>query len=254
MTTKHINSVKSFYDVLRWVGIDVASADGTRLRQRIAFLLEKCCPDVKLPLLDMGCGNGRYAVELAKMGYKVIGIDFDQKSIENARELAYEHKVKVNFICADLAEIGEVAIKSGFGLAFSVQCFQHLNDRQRDACLREVRKLLGPSGKLFVEMPYLPKSEPTKSGQDELGEYIQSWQSWYDANAEVRVTEMTFTRKKDGLQRRVTSRSKVYSPDGIQQLLRSHGFRAISIYGDWDGRPISDECCRMIFMARLATK
>jgi SAM-dependent methyltransferase len=38
-------------------------------------------------LLDVGCGNGAFLNEAQKLGYKVVGIDFDKENIRIAREL-----------------------------------------------------------------------------------------------------------------------------------------------------------------------
>jgi len=84
---KHTMSVKEFYDILLWSNIDVGSAWGEELDRRIDFLLKETQPNKELPILDMGCGNGRYSVALAKLGYRVAGVDFDEKSINDARKL-----------------------------------------------------------------------------------------------------------------------------------------------------------------------
>lgn len=38
-----------------------------------------------MPILDIGCGTGRHAIELARRGYRVTGIDLSPSQIEQAR-------------------------------------------------------------------------------------------------------------------------------------------------------------------------
>ena len=37
-------------------------------------------------ILDIGCGTGRHSIELAKRGYKVVGIDLSECLLERAKE------------------------------------------------------------------------------------------------------------------------------------------------------------------------
>ena len=45
-------------------------------------------------VLDLGCGNGRIAINLAKLGYKVYGVDISQVFIKDALEKARLHNVE----------------------------------------------------------------------------------------------------------------------------------------------------------------
>ena len=44
-------------------------------------------------VLDLNCGIGRHAIHLAKLGYRVVGVDISPGYIERARGLAAEHGV-----------------------------------------------------------------------------------------------------------------------------------------------------------------
>ncbi len=52
-------------------------------------------------ILDVGCGTGRHAVELAKRGYAVTGIDLSASQLGTAREKAATEGVRVDFIQRD---------------------------------------------------------------------------------------------------------------------------------------------------------
>jgi len=52
-------------------------------------------------VLDAGCGTGRVAIELARHGIEVVGVDVNPSMIEEARRLA----PSLTFVVADLAQL-----------------------------------------------------------------------------------------------------------------------------------------------------
>ena len=50
-----------------------------------------------LKILDIGCGTGRHAIELAKRGYQVTGIDLSDSMLMRAQENAKREHVQVAF-------------------------------------------------------------------------------------------------------------------------------------------------------------
>jgi len=54
--------------------------------------------------LDLACGAGRNAVWLAERGWAVTGVDFSDVAIANARGLAAERGVAVDWVEADVGE------------------------------------------------------------------------------------------------------------------------------------------------------
>lgn len=56
-------------------------------------------------ILDIGCGTGRHAVELAKRGYRVTAIDLSEAQLARARRNVQAAGVTVQFIRADTRSI-----------------------------------------------------------------------------------------------------------------------------------------------------
>ena len=66
-------------------------------------------------VLDLMCGNGRISINLAKLGYKVVGIDISPMYIEDARRRAKEHDVAedVKFLVGDVRQLDKVIKNEG---------------------------------------------------------------------------------------------------------------------------------------------
>jgi SAM-dependent methyltransferase len=80
-------------------------------------------------ILDVGCGSGRYAVELAKGGATVVGVDFSEEMLKMSRERAREAGVedRTQFIAADFAEWGRNSTEQ-FDASFAMGVFDYIED------------------------------------------------------------------------------------------------------------------------------
>lgn len=54
-----------------------------------------------MKILDVGCGTGRHAIELASRGYSVTGIDLSQAQLAKAKKTAAEKGLDIRFIRKD---------------------------------------------------------------------------------------------------------------------------------------------------------
>jgi len=75
--------------------------------------------------LDVGCGVGRWSVELARHGYHVMGVDLSSNMIERAQERAAALNVDCEFITADAAQL---QLGRRFDVVLCVTVLQHILD------------------------------------------------------------------------------------------------------------------------------
>ena len=90
-------------------------------------------------VLEVGCGEGRVALELLNRGYQVIGVDSDQEVIARARERG------VPAIQASWPEFGSAPLD---GVVFT-RSLHHIAPLRR--AIRNAREVLRPRGLLLVE-------------------------------------------------------------------------------------------------------
>lgn len=57
-------------------------------QQEVDFIETEIAADQRVRVLDIGCGTGRHAIELARRGYPVTGIDLSANQLARAREKA----------------------------------------------------------------------------------------------------------------------------------------------------------------------
>ncbi|MCP9959193.1 class I SAM-dependent DNA methyltransferase [Streptomyces sudanensis] len=65
-------------------------------------------------VLDAGCGTGRVAIELARHGIRVVGVDADESMLATARRLAPEIRwYRRDLVGLDLGESFDVVVMAG---------------------------------------------------------------------------------------------------------------------------------------------
>lgn len=67
----------------------------------VDFLLEELSLQPGGSILDVGCGTGRHAIELARRGYSVTGLDLSSEMLARAASAAKTAEVRVEWIHSD---------------------------------------------------------------------------------------------------------------------------------------------------------
>jgi len=74
-------------------------------KTQVDFLWDVLQLDGHEAILDLACGFGRHAIELASRGCKVVGVDITMDYVEEARKQAISKGLDSEFICADLRDL-----------------------------------------------------------------------------------------------------------------------------------------------------
>jgi SAM-dependent methyltransferase len=103
------------------------------------------------PLLDLGCGTGRVALDLAARGYAVTAVDTDAELVAELARRARKRDLRVDTVVGD-ARSFELGHRFGLALA-AMQVVQLLGGRPgRLALLGRVREHLRPGGRFAAAL------------------------------------------------------------------------------------------------------
>ncbi len=118
-------------------------------RERLLFWTH-CADKYGGPILDLCCGNGRYAFPLAERGYEVLGVDINRGLIASARRFGRNmarsgHAVRISFRIDDIVNLD---VTRTFRLAIMPMWpFQVLlTQEDQTSCLQRLRRHLAPGG------------------------------------------------------------------------------------------------------------
>jgi SAM-dependent methyltransferase len=141
--------------------------------------------------LDLGCGEGRLARDLAVLGHEVVGIDASPTMIAAAREKAPEMKLHV----ADAADLPFP--DASFGLVVAFMSLQDVDDLAGAVC--EAARVLAAGGRLCLAIVHPLSSAGTFAAREADAPFVIEG-SYLDE----RRTDATFER--DGLAMRFVSK------------------------------------------------
>jgi SAM-dependent methyltransferase len=120
-------------------------------------------------ILDIGCSGGLHALELAKRGYSVTGIDKEMSAIELARRRSADAGLKADFFAADL-EKDDLTRLGSFDLVYSLgNVISHIPKKSLPAVLRKVRSCLEIDGIFLFDLLAIGERFPEEIHETEFG-------------------------------------------------------------------------------------
>jgi SAM-dependent methyltransferase len=128
---------------------DIASRNQAFI-QRAATWLAGEFDLVGREVLDLGCGPGLYALELAMLGAKVTGLDFSTRSIDYARGQALAKGLQVEFEVADYLSYETERAFDLICLIYGDYCA--LGPEQRTELMRRAQRWLKPGGSIVFDV------------------------------------------------------------------------------------------------------
>lgn len=131
-------------DTNRWDPDDY-DADHSFVYQDSADLLDVLDPRPGERVLDLGCGTGHLASDIAERGASVVGIDADPAMIAQARQTYPDLDVRV-------ADARGFTLDSPVDAVFSNAALHWISGDDQDAVLARVADALGDDGRFVAEM------------------------------------------------------------------------------------------------------
>lgn len=98
-------------------------------------------------ILDLGCGTGFFAEELARAGANVVGVDLSPEFIETAQVHAREQKLSIRYHTGSADRLGMIADAS---MDFVLLILAIQNMAKGVEVIREVGRVLKKSGRLVM--------------------------------------------------------------------------------------------------------
>ncbi|WP_024343040.1 class I SAM-dependent DNA methyltransferase [Bradyrhizobium japonicum] len=190
-------------------------------------------------LLDLGCGTGVHAIEFARRGWDVAGVDLSADMIASAKARAAEAGLDMPFQQGDACEAGAESDYDAVVSLFHVASYQ--NDRERlEALFRTAQAALKPGGVFLFDYWYggavLAQGVETRVKVIEqlplrLTRIAQSEHDEQKATVRVKYTLFCEDTERSTI-RRVDEihRMRYWFPFEVEASLRNSGFEPAGSY------------------------
>jgi cyclopropane fatty-acyl-phospholipid synthase-like methyltransferase len=225
-----------------------AAVPAEATRAEVDFLERAARPGSRV--LDVPCGSGRHALELARRGYRVTGLDVSAEAIGFARAAARAERLDLDLRVGDMADVPDdlwVDLVIHMGNSFG-----YLEHAGTQRFLAAVAGIVAPGGALVVDtafvaeslLPHLQLEEEPMTLDGIEAESVNE----YDAAGSRWITHFTFRRGAEV--HRGTSVQHVHTAAEIVRMVRAAGFAAADLYADPAGTPYRYGAGRLLLVAR----
>ncbi len=199
-------------------------------------------------VLDVPCGNGRIAIELAARGYRVTGVDLVPQLLDRARIRARERGVDVRWEQRDMRDLP-------WPQAFDAVCcvwgsFGYFDDAGNQAFLDAVARCLKPGGRFALDnhvTETLLHRLPFRTWHVVDDDFYILEEGEYDP--ETARVESRWVYVRQGSVTSLSLSQRLYSYRELVAMLHRAGFTQWKAWADTQGTPFHLKARRLYLVA-----
>jgi len=227
--------------------------DAEKLLQRapleVDFLEKALRISPPADILDLGCGFGRHAIELALRGYEVTGVDISTELLAYAKKIAEEKGVSVSWVQRDMRKTdfldefdGAICLFTSFGYFES--------EKEDFRVLSGVSQALMPGSRFVLDVEnrdgLLMRYQPRDWWETKSGDLVME-ERRFDPVKGRGHTKIVLIDK--GYKKMYNLSIRWYSVPELDRMLKDAGMRIHSLYGGLDGSNYGLEAQRLVVVA-----
>jgi SAM-dependent methyltransferase len=201
-----------------------------QIRTEVNFIEESLGVQKGGVVLDLACGAGRHAVEMAARGYNVVGYDLSLAMLARAADEAHERKQKLNFLHGDMRDMGFEEMFDGI-YCWSTS-FGYFDDEKNQLVAQRIHRALRSGGMLLLDLAnrdFVAQRQPSLV--------------WFEGDGcvcmdEMRVDFITSRLKvkrmvilDDGRTREMDYSIRLYTLHELGRMLHDVGFKVTDVSG-----------------------
>jgi SAM-dependent methyltransferase len=200
------------------------------VRRDVDFIEDSLGVEQGAVILDLACGGGEHAVELASRGYSVVGHDLSLTMLARAGDEAQERSQKLNFLHGDMREL---AFDSTFDAVYCWDTSFGYFDEERNAdVLARIHRALRPGGMLLLDLAnrdYIASRSPSVVWFE--GDGCRCMDDMHVDFFTSRLTVKRTVMFDDGRARELDYSIRLYALHELGKLLHDLGFKVVEVTG-----------------------
>jgi SAM-dependent methyltransferase len=200
-------------------------------------------------ILDLCCGPGRYAIPLARQGYRVTAVDRTAAFLEEGRRRAEAAGVEVEFVQQDMRRFSRpeafdatINILTSFGYFEDPEDDRRVVDNVRASLVEDGVFLVDTYGKEVIARIFQARDWDERDGELWL----------YERRVDAAWSQMVnrWIRITDEERREFHLSHRLFSATELESLILGCGFASARSYGDLVGAPYDQNASRLVVVGR----
>jgi SAM-dependent methyltransferase len=217
-------------------------------RAEADFFQKRLAPPPGGHLLDVPCGHGRLALELARRGYRLTGVDISEDFLAAARRSAGDEGLAVEWHQSDMRDL---PWREEFDGAFcGGSSFGYLGDAGDLDYVRAVARTLKPGARFSIDAvkaaEVIAPHFRERYAMEVEGIRFEA-ENRYDKATGWMESRYTITRGEASEAR--SARHRIYTYREVEAMLEEAGFEGIQGLGSLAGEPFGSDSTRLILVA-----
>lgn len=225
-----------------------AHRDAGEARQAIDLFERVTGPVHGRRCLDLACGTGRHAFELARRGATVLAADLSPTLLAAARRKTQRYAGRLQLLRADMRRLPAVPASLDAVLQLFTAFGYFRDDAENAHVIGEVRQSLRDGGRYlldYLNAPQVRASLVPESTQTVNGVEVRQQRSLTETRVEKRI------HIRHGGSTRVFEESvRLFTLDDFRRMFRENGFALEHVAGDYDGAAFDEASPRCLMFAR----
>jgi SAM-dependent methyltransferase len=200
-------------------------------------------------VLDVPCGNGRLAIELAAFGFNLTGVDLAPEFIEEAKTNSAARNASVGWKNLEMRQLNWT---NEFDGAFCFgNSFGYLEDDESAEFLAALARALKPGARFIIDAPAIAECllpHLLEHRTIELGDVSATIDTRYDEEQGRMFNEFTF--KRDGVSDKRPASQRIYTYRELTGLLRAVALEPVAAYGSLTEEPFKLGAQKLLLVCR----
>lgn len=208
-------------------------------------------------LLDLGCGTGAMTLELAKLGYDMIGADISPDMLSQASERAYDAEESILFLLQDMRSF------ELYGTVQGIVCandgINYLTEKEDVLkCFSLIRNYLEPDSVFIFDVNSEYRFNEVFAKRDffiDDGDVCMGWKSQMHKKSGICEFFLSvFTENEDGSYQRLNEiqREKLWTDDELDQMLTQSGLEKLAVFSGFDMKTAKENDEKRFYVVKRA--
>ena len=236
-----------FYDEL--MGVDYALK-----AEYLLSVFEKYCGQIPASLIDLACGTGSLALELARRSIEVTAVDQSAEMLCEAQSKTAEQGDLLLFICQPMEELDLYGTSAG--AVCTLDSINHLiQEEQVQKTFARLHYFIEPDGLFLFDVNTIYKHEFILADHSfvyETDDVFCVWRNAYDCEKHITEITLDLFQEQNGCYERETEEfaERAYTREELTFMLQQNGFALLDVLEDMTFSAPDEKSERNLYIAK----